>query len=444
MSDIEPNLHRSFIASVNLRTSIIYSGQIRTFWDQAKATLEGKKNTIASTSADGYLVVLRQVGSEEILDQAKVQGMKFVHDFGGIEIDTEYEISLICIFGQRQFPCGTSRIYSGEPIFVTEKEFSAKVYVQSRIPKTWQHMEYHCRSSNGHLVSFDSEDLEDNIAYNTDLQDYWCGGNMCKNSPAPAHSMWSDGSPQIITNFALDSGLDGGHCCIKVEVINRNTSWWKGEDCNTLLKGICEYNIEEYLDTPSDVFGKGISANALNISWSTDGLYWQPSEYSIEYCHKESLSKATLPIVGEKCNLITVNGTRGPHYAIINDLQPFSEYEFKVIGKLQGFEKLTSTVANARTRPNRDVEWVVTHQGILMVSWLKKIADYKERDKVRLIYHLVGSNQTLKVNGSAKQVKVAALKFGENYNVTIEDMSGLEEPTTFQFIACKYLLIMIA
>ena len=436
LADTEVGLHRSFIASVNLRTFIIYSGQVRAFWDQAKASLQGKKNTIASTFADSYRVVLRQVGSEEILDQVSVKSMKFVHDFGGIEINTEYEVSLICIFGnQRQFPCGTSRIYSGEPIYVTEAEFSAKVYVQSRIPASWQHMEYQCRSSNGHLVSFDSEDLEENLTYNTNLPDYWCGGNMCKNSPAPAHSMWSDGSPQITTNFASDSGLDGAHCCIKVEVINTNTSWWKGENCDTLLKGICEFNVEEYLDTPSDVFGKGVSASALNISWSTDGLYWQPSDYSIEFCHKESLSKATLPIVGEKCHIIQVNGSRGPHYEIIDGLQPFSEYEFKVIGKLQGFEKLTSTVANARTRPHTDVEWVVQNPGILMVSWLKKIADYKERDKVRLIYHVVGSNETLKVNGSAKQLKVPALKFGENYSVTLEDLSGLEQSVSFQFIA---------
>ena len=63
-------------------------------------------------------------------------------------------------------------------------------------------MEYLCKSSNGHLVSLDSKSLEDDLIMETDLEDFWCGGNMCKNSPAPPHSMWSDGSPQLNTNFA--------------------------------------------------------------------------------------------------------------------------------------------------------------------------------------------------------------------------------------------------
>jgi hypothetical protein len=202
--------------------------------------------------------------------------MTFAHDFGGIEIDTEYEMGLICLFGEKQFACGSSRIYSGSPMMVLEEDHFAKLFVQSRIPQTWQQMEYSCRSSGGHLVSMDSDMLEEKLAYMTNLEDYWCGGNMCKDSPAPAHSMWSDGSAQLNTNFASDSGLDGNHCCVKVEVEKSfNNSLWKGENCDTMLQGICEFNVQEYLDTPSDVFGQGMTPNAINVSWSTDGIYWQ-------------------------------------------------------------------------------------------------------------------------------------------------------------------------
>ena len=194
------------------------------------------------------------------------------------------------------------------------------------------------------------------MAFSTDLEDYWCGGNMCKNSPAPAHSMWSDGSPQLNTNFAPDSGLDGSHCCIKVESNNdgKNSSWWRGENCETMLQGICEFEVEEYLDTPSDVYGIGVSPDSINITWSTDGIYWQPSQYQITYCHKESLSKAALPFFGEKCGEANVTGHKGRHFTIIDKLEPFSEYEFKVIGKMDGFAKETFTVANARTSKKYD------------------------------------------------------------------------------------------
>ena len=107
--DGQPNLHRSFIASVNLKTSIIYSGQIRAFWDQAKANIKDSPKTMASTKADKYIVVLTQVNKSEIIDQALLQGLTFAYDFGGIEINTEYIINLTCVFGERKFECGTSR-----------------------------------------------------------------------------------------------------------------------------------------------------------------------------------------------------------------------------------------------------------------------------------------------------------------------------------------------
>ena len=36
--------------------------------------------------------------------------------------------------------------------------------------------------------------------------------------------MWSDGSEQDSANFAADSGLDWGHCCVKVEVEGKRSS----------------------------------------------------------------------------------------------------------------------------------------------------------------------------------------------------------------------------
>ena len=72
------------------------------------------------------------------------------------------------------------------------------------------------------------------------------------------------------------------------------------------------------------------------------------SKFTIEYCHKESLSKAALPIIGDKCGEVNITGQRGRHFMIIDNLESFSEYQFKVIGSLNPFHKETSTVAQAR------------------------------------------------------------------------------------------------
>jgi hypothetical protein len=55
--------------------------------------------------------------------------------------------------------------------------------------------------------------------------------------------MWSDGSAQLLTNFDFDSGLDGGHCCVKVANIGHNESVWRGEDCRRVLHGICKFKV---------------------------------------------------------------------------------------------------------------------------------------------------------------------------------------------------------
>ena len=107
--------------------------------------------------ADKYIITLKQADKSEILEQATLKSITYAYDFGGIEINTEYEVSLVCVFGKRQFSCGSSNLYSGGPLLVQEADYSAKVFVQSSIPRSWHEMEYQCRSSGGHLVSFDTQ-----------------------------------------------------------------------------------------------------------------------------------------------------------------------------------------------------------------------------------------------------------------------------------------------
>ena len=40
-----------------------------------------------------------------------------------------------------------------------------------------------CIASGGHLVSLDSNLIEDELTQKSTLSDFWCGGNMCTDSP---------------------------------------------------------------------------------------------------------------------------------------------------------------------------------------------------------------------------------------------------------------------
>ena len=87
--------------------------------------------------------------------------------------------------------------------------------------------------------------------------------------------------------------------------------------------------------------------------------------------------------------------------------------------------------------PSNDVEWIVTPSGSLKLSWLKKIAEYKETEKVSISYTSKETNNTFIVEGTAKEVKVLSLRFGDEYLVTIKSKMMDKENHTFSFIACK-------
>ena len=151
--------------------------------------------------------------------------------------------------------------------------------METAFPSDWHSLESLCASSGGHLVSLNHYELEESLASRANLTDYWCGGNMCPDSPAPANSMWSDGSPQELTNFAYDSGLDGAHCCVKVEVVDaaENISEWRGEGCESILKGICEFEVE----------GES-TATSFNRKLLLKGIFYRISRQACQprgFCH---------------------------------------------------------------------------------------------------------------------------------------------------------------
>jgi hypothetical protein len=54
--------HQSFIASVNLRTSILWFGGIKAEWDEARASDKNEQNVTSSRTAEKYTLVLKKIG----------------------------------------------------------------------------------------------------------------------------------------------------------------------------------------------------------------------------------------------------------------------------------------------------------------------------------------------------------------------------------------------
>ena len=50
----------------------------------------------------------------ELIEKVILNGSTLTHNFTGIEVSAEYEINLTCSFGDREFECGYSTIFSSE------------------------------------------------------------------------------------------------------------------------------------------------------------------------------------------------------------------------------------------------------------------------------------------------------------------------------------------
>jgi hypothetical protein len=74
-SNVSGVSHQSFIASVNLRTWIFWSGSIKAVWDQAKASNQNDKNVTTSRTAEMYTISLGKIGGK---NQYSLQSTFFV------------------------------------------------------------------------------------------------------------------------------------------------------------------------------------------------------------------------------------------------------------------------------------------------------------------------------------------------------------------------------
>ncbi len=270
---------------------------------------------------------------------------------------------------------------SDDPVHISESSEETSLYVETMHPGSWSQLERSCQASGGFLISLASEKVEREIVGKTELPSFWCGGNMCPDSPAPPDSLWSSGEHHInYTNFASDSLLDSRRCCIKVDLMQESSTWandssssssssssvWKGEDCESVLKGICQFRVGEYLDRPVNLSGTSTLPTAIKLRWETEGRLWQPGRFSARACHRRSLSPASLPVAEEeRCRGRNISGEEGRErkkegrrraWAVeVGELRPFSEYEVVVVASLDSFQETKLAEIKARTRKSNRI-----------------------------------------------------------------------------------------
>ena len=92
--------------------------------------------------------------------------------------------------------------------------------------------------------------------------------------------MWTDGSDNLETNFADNSELEGGQCCVKT-----GARGWRGAACQSLLYGVCQYQVAPSSLLASPSYTLTPLHRGLRLSWACKHCQgWLPSSLSITLC----------------------------------------------------------------------------------------------------------------------------------------------------------------
>ena len=153
--------------------------------------------------------------------------------------------------------------------------------------------------------------------------------------------MWTDGSENLQTNFAENSELEGGQCCVKT-----GARGWRGAACQSLLYGVCQYQVStsSLLATPS--YSITPLSAGLRLTWSCAQCRgWQPSLLSVRVCLTRRLDHHQL-VTDQDCR--EVSSHQDQHLDILG-LLTFAEYKLEITSDLEFFNLTSSHSLYGRT-----------------------------------------------------------------------------------------------
>ena len=153
--------------------------------------------------------------------------------------------------------------------------------------------------------------------------------------------MWTDGSENLQTNFAENSELSGGQCCVKA-----GARGWRGAPCDSLLYGVCQYQVSPASLLASPAFSLTPRHRGLSLAWTcSDCQGWQPSSLAITVCLQRRLEDREAA-TEEDCREVTAEDEQSRD---ILGLQPFAEYKLEVTAFLEFFNMTSTTTLFGRT-----------------------------------------------------------------------------------------------
>ncbi|XP_071515219.1 uncharacterized protein [Panulirus ornatus] len=353
-------------------------------------------------------------------------------DMPDLTLEKQYNITLICHFGNISIECGQAKTYTAAPLYSTYLDGELVIYTVAEERASWEQQEVQCRRAGGTVVSLstEEEDLQvcDALAhspYRTSLQAFWIGLKMCVGGSG---TLWSDGSKWPGYRKVSDiRHLSTSTCCIKA-VWDRDHPSWVGEMCNAILPALCEFHPEDILGRVTDLERGEADHGMAGVSWSYEKRAWTPTAFTITYCRhrdlRDLLPKFDNSSVEKMCNTTRL----GMQMAYEKTgLEPFSEYAVKVWPSIHPMNYTGEPDAvHVRTYPKEPAMVTIDDCGYLYVMWAQKVAEFGEEDDVQLeIINTTHPTEPMH-KGTIKAVgaKFHGFKIGQTYSVLVKEVGG--------------------
>ena len=184
--------------------------------------------------------------------------------------------------------------------------------------------------------------------------------------------MWTDGAHNTVTNFALNSELEGDKCCVKA-----GGRGWRGEKCGEwdqellqhllcdsaggILYGVCQYSVDltRVLSQPSVAITPGHKSLHLSLDTCDTCPGWRPTRVSLSACLKRSLEDGSeYSASGGNCVMAQTTVSSGASDVItIGNLSMFAEYEIEIDFNLEFFN--ATSLYRVQGRTSKFYRWLV-------------------------------------------------------------------------------------
>ncbi|XP_023214726.1 uncharacterized protein LOC111617675 [Centruroides sculpturatus] len=389
-----------FLCYIPIEAYVYWNGSIGVNWNEAVASSLGETS---SWNADSYIISFYVTSEDEATSKSiEVKENNFLVSTAALQ--TEYTFDLQCRFGEKLYPCGNTRLATGLPDKVRERNGFYVLYQLVSEKKTWQESEKECQKRRGHLISLENEQEFKEIGKLISEPDviYWTGAKLERSE----RGRWTDGNR--INYFPVSSRNSGvtsaSESCFHTTEENRRMRIIGG-NCQDLLPFICKFTERDLVAKIEEFKVEAITSTTIDISWRDPSVLWKPTFYDVYVCLEDKCQK--------------YGNSVAEYEKSLEDLTEFTDYTIKVESVLKPLKLKTPFVTEVMTEPINPIAVNITWDGAVSMASLLLVSRRKSEEILDVTAIDSVGNHKVTSRDKAEKITLTGLIPGHDYNVSM-------------------------